>query len=393
MEGNEKPRSAMARSSDPFERLRAPHGADSNRAVLVWQERAMTLVAAMRIDGVPTLIGDFLLTDRRRAPHSHISTRPALIGQTPAHGEPRIAGLRKKIHRISPSFVVGFTGAEPGGRQLLSKLAERFGQMRPSPRDVGAFLAQTSFPYRSQSALVGWIAHKRRPVAFSWHGAVSHRFNLRPIVCGSGAAHFQNEIMPFHDAGRSESLATARERASFTATTKMGRLLLEEIASGGNLKSAYGFGAECLVWDGQQFRYIEKITYSFWNVVIQEDNSLRLHLADVMIVYRNFDRFSLMQVTQLEFGPNGPKAKNPHLHMITSLHDSARDVVLDKALVQSMDSPLCFAGVVIANPKKRMSATFCMVSDNSGDAARVTDGHVSINARKLAESIPKHFYN
>lgn len=71
----------------------------------------MTLVAAFSVNGVPALVGDFLITDNYpHANHIFLPTKPDLRNKKPESGKRRICGVRKKIHKIGERLVVGFTG-------------------------------------------------------------------------------------------------------------------------------------------------------------------------------------------------------------------------------------------------------------------------------------------
>ena len=61
----------------------------------------MTLVASFKLREIPVLVGDFLLTDDQVGiKHDHLSTIPELKETKSTLQRRRIAGLRKKIHKI-----------------------------------------------------------------------------------------------------------------------------------------------------------------------------------------------------------------------------------------------------------------------------------------------------
>lgn len=96
----------------------------------------MTLVAAYRENGIPVLLGDFLLT---------------------ADGQP--SGLRKKIHLISSNLVVGWTGTLIAAIPVLKDLHSEFNGRHVSKDEFERFLK--NYPpanFGSFSVLlIGWI--------------------------------------------------------------------------------------------------------------------------------------------------------------------------------------------------------------------------------------------
>jgi hypothetical protein len=72
----------------------------------------MTLVAALKIEGVPSLIGDFLLTDEQQGvDHFYLPTRPTLNDPSHLPLPRRVSGLARKLHLVNQRFIVGFTGS------------------------------------------------------------------------------------------------------------------------------------------------------------------------------------------------------------------------------------------------------------------------------------------
>src|SRR5438477_1144938 len=95
----------------------------------------MTLVAAYKVDDVPLLLGDFLITS----------------------GE--LSGTRKKIHFISPNFVVGWSGDLWAARPVLKALHDQFDNAHVQYGTLEKLLTQ--FPTEELGSLnvqiVGWV--------------------------------------------------------------------------------------------------------------------------------------------------------------------------------------------------------------------------------------------
>lgn len=263
----------------------------------------MTLVAAFSVSGVPALVGDFLITDSHpHANHIFLPTKPELRDQKPEIGQRRICGLRKKIHKIGERLIVGFTGDLMAGEQLLRALYSHVGSSSPTLPDLERFLANVLFSDKNKTELVGWILEKR-PICFHWKGSEPEKVNVvDSVFTGSGGAHFRNEILPATTSAMSHDLRTAVEKAIYVCVAKTGKILFSELMAAGHLAYDYGFGAEAILWDGSKFFYIDKVAYAFWNIQVNQDNSLTVYPSNVSAIYKNYGAFSVMQVSHL-----GPK--------------------------------------------------------------------------------------
>jgi hypothetical protein len=360
----------------------------------------MTLVAAFKISGVPVLLGDFLLTDNiARKNHIFLPTAPHLAKRAATRGGRRICGLRKKIHKIGERLVVGFTGSLHPGAVLIRRLHKRFGRCEITIPDLKQFLAKEQFPRKSETELIGWV-WENRTLCFHWRGKAPEQFSIvNSIFTGSGARHFQNEVMHTDQKGLSEEIQTAVDKAVYVGTCQAGKVLLQELIHARNIDHAYGFGAEIIVWDGGRFRYVENIAYGFWNILVRQDNSLQVAFSNVAAVYRNFDEYSVMQITHL-----GPKknpaecleAKDTYVQVITPIYDDMKSFDVRSVGRQSFESNLWFSGIIVSNPVKNIQATYSMVSecrDGIEPFAQYRNGVVSINVRQLYNRLPQSLFN
>jgi hypothetical protein len=92
----------------------------------------LTIVAALKIEGIPALIGDFLLTDKLEYDHSWLPTRPKELPY-PRPLPRRIRDLRRKLHLINERFIVGFTGSFNAGAETFGELERLFGKDNMGP--------------------------------------------------------------------------------------------------------------------------------------------------------------------------------------------------------------------------------------------------------------------
>lgn len=361
----------------------------------------MTLVAAFSIEGIHALVGDLLLTDSEtRRNHTRLPTRPGLEMESPATGKRRIHGFRKKIQKIGDRLVVGFTGDVAAGELLLSALNNRFCKGPLALRDLQELLANFRCENSNQTELVGWVWEKRLQ-CFHWRGSAPSNLDLVPSAfAGSGATHFKNEIMTAQSCSMSPEVTNALEKAIFQCVSKAGKVLFTELLGGENLEYDYGFGAEVILWDGAKFFYIDKVAYAFWNIEIDPDNGIKVLPHNVSAIYKNYDRFSVMQVSQIQMNTgffSGFSAKETEVHMITPIHDAMPDFDATSIGRETYDdAPLWFSGFVVTNPLTGARAVCSMVSECVEGIEPFTSykhGVLYLNLTQLREMLPDSLFN
>ncbi|HMJ48398.1 MAG TPA: hypothetical protein VK498_13790 [Ferruginibacter sp.] len=358
----------------------------------------MTLVAAFPLRGIPVLVGDFLLTDNQvNKAHDSLSTRPGIQKTKSNVNFRRIAGLRKKIHKINDRLVVGFTGDLLPCEILIKALVREFSTKEPTKKDLDSFLSGISIPNKHKIKLVGWYCDNR-PLCFEWNGVDKEIKIVDYTYSGSGGKHFYEEIMPSDASGISDAFNVELERATYIAVAQVGKILLSELMAAKNLHYAYGFGGELVLWDGARFSYVDKIAYAFWNILINEDNSFQYALSPIQAVYKNFDTYSVMQISHI--GPNasntGYEAKNTDYHLLTPLNDSMLTFDSSKIKRISYDAPIWFTGVSVFNPKKSLQAVLKIVSDGTEENRSVTffkNGRINIDMAQIKERLPLDILN
>src|SRR5690349_19037750 len=98
------------------------------------EQATVTLVAAFRESGVPLLIGDALITG------------------------PQGTAAKRKLHRVSDNFVVGWTGLMVSAELVIQAVYDRFRNQAATLSAVKDFLTNypaTRLPGRVY--LIGWV--------------------------------------------------------------------------------------------------------------------------------------------------------------------------------------------------------------------------------------------
>jgi hypothetical protein len=156
----------------------------------------MTLIAAITINDIPVLIGDFLVTDEQRdTEHIWLATQSGLSDPLHAKLPRRVSGLKRKLHLINERFVVGFTGDVDAGAVILADLERRFRDTHygPSIKEISAALYPFNLHYYRRENLptvIGWT-YRSRPCCSKWSaGLDASAIHVPSAIEGSGRYHF-----------------------------------------------------------------------------------------------------------------------------------------------------------------------------------------------------------
>src|SRR5689334_639177 len=179
----------------------------------------MTLVAALRIEGIPALIGDFLITDEQRGTeHLWLPTRPNLNDPQYPKLPRRISGLARKLHLINRRLIVGFTGNDiNAARVIFTDLERRFANANTGPdiREISKALEpfNRQFGPPRTTIIIGWTCGSR-PRCFRWEARPgSSVMHATHAVEGSGSDHFIRMVTGVQPRGYSPAVKTAFDKS------------------------------------------------------------------------------------------------------------------------------------------------------------------------------------
>lgn len=314
----------------------------------------MTLVVAIKFGGTPVLIGDFLLTDPSAAgPGFYLPTNTSRGADSiPAGRSPW--GFSKKIERINARFVVGFAGSLYPGQILLTALRKQFEESDATTTDVQKFLSNLQIDRISETSLTGWIVEKE-PKCFLWNGRKKRDFNIVEYsFLGSGGAHFKDFILP-SDLTKGPGRLSPYDQASLMAVTKIGRIISVEFQNGGTTNMGYGYGGEALTWDGEQFRYVGKVLYSFLNIVAVENSIRSIGQTRLAMICKSADRFSIVQAIHLK-DAGGGRVENEATFAALAAPLSSASSTAASSISQDLKSDYYSVGISILDEGSGRSA-------------------------------------
>lgn len=234
----------------------------------------MTLVAAIRANGVPVLIGDLMLTGGDR-----VSTR-------------------RKIMRLKPNLVVGWSGALIAARVILRELRIALPRtagvrglkdvLKSSACDIGRLDVQ----------LVGWLWDDE-PIAFMWDSQYPDELPTGDkFLIGSGSDTLWR-FLEHHSLDSPPPQGTsALKHASCQALTIVGNLMKTDL-SNRILQEQLGFGIayDALVGDSRRFSYLSPVVYAALRAEVDSSGHLgQLSRPWGIALLRNVGEHTICQI-------------------------------------------------------------------------------------------------
>jgi hypothetical protein len=328
--------------------------------VIAERARSVTVVASLLIEGIPAIIGDFLITDNdTKKPHIFVPTRPDINSSAFKQLDRRVAGMVRKVHIFNDNFVAGFTGPVEAGKEIFSSLEHHFSETAPTLLELGdAFERFNNLP---SASVAGWTM-RSKPRCFLWSATPGARAEKVPLaIIGSGANHFTG-LLTGAAGGYSDSVTSAWDKAVLSGLAKIGALVAEELLSGSNLVASYGYGGELIILTSRGFRAVDKLTLLFWNVRIEDDGTINYLPANVSAVYENRGRFTIVQISNLNFADGRLTARDTHVMAITPIHEPLDD--LDVTTIGRLDlsAPYYFVEFRIFDVKSGKSGVVRMTA-------------------------------
>lgn len=220
----------------------------------------MTLLAAFKDHGNPLLIGDFLLTRNEKE-----------------------SGLKKKIHLISSTLVIGWTGHLVAANMVLQDLYKELGgKERVSRNDLERFLKNYSCGDLGicKVRLVGWLIEKK-PHCFLWNSEYPTEIfyeneHNKGICAGTGEKIFNRLIaMGGRDYVGTISLEENIDAAIAFAFKIVGELFEDEIKEKGvNRDLCFGYAYEILYYEPGHYKYVDNVLYVAWDFYLDDKGNL-----------------------------------------------------------------------------------------------------------------------
>jgi hypothetical protein len=307
----------------------------------------MTLIAALKINGVPFILADMLITDD--APAATPQFMPLTPNRTPPSGR-AATGAVSKLLVLNRRLAIAFSGDIAAGTKLFADLHRRFSNSTPSIEALTSALKSWNVDtiISKRAWVVGWLANPK-PLCFQWTARPGATVNLvTHAIQGSGGFHFEQQILPAAKRSGSGDL-TEVEHAEFFAITTANKVLVDEMMSGGGLANYYGYALEMVRWKETAFEFQTKMVSVFMDAIINDDGTISTRPVAIRI-YERHPRYALIETCNFyeHKGPDGTLGNHVFVELISPLHDKYDGVPWDHQLLDP-SSPIYTFNIAARN--------------------------------------------
>lgn len=257
----------------------------------------MTLVAAWLHCGIPTLIGDLLITSENsgRATDIGVATREDASSLVPIREGVRIEGTIQKVYCLSDNLALGWTGSAMGAEIIVHELRNAFGGRQVDWAEFRTVLGGYQMTGPFHCVLIGWLIDGNVAQCFRWDSAEASKLELvADAVEGSGRDAFMKTVNDGrYIAADGDPIGSAVAQAAYYFGT--------EVLLGENLIDRFGGGMQLICYEHGAFRVVDKIVYVF--VTIQEkEDGMQVFLHDRIL--RTEYRDNLVVITRSATAPD-----------------------------------------------------------------------------------------
>jgi hypothetical protein len=311
----------------------------------------MTLIAAARLQGIPVLFGDLLLTAPAKVGmDSFHPVQPDAAARLPKNSGMRIAGAARKAILINDHLALGWTGSAFAAGSVLKSFKQSFGNKQPTFDGIKSFLrGQDAYKKESLSFhLIGWV-FEREHRCFLWNSQwPDELFEADEHFDGTGEKLFKSLLTGLTARTVGSGFRDPTELVPYVAATKMGRCIAEDIVSGKLTTNYFGYGFEAIYWDGVRYRYVDEVTYVIkWQIAkLAQGDKLRTISPELCIKYKSYNRYCVLQTIHLA----GHLKDNTYIDMIVMPGDKPNDRDFHKEIPFSYSSPIVCSYVEVTVP-------------------------------------------
>lgn len=245
----------------------------------------MTLIAAYRENETPILLGDVLITNRFND-EFHC----------------------KKIVKISPNFVIGWTGMKSYAMSVLKELFFKFKNKIVTMKEIERFLLEfdtSKFLDDENLTMLGWVIEEKQ-YCFEWFSEVN-KYDYKEIYylesekgffAGSGSDFFEKLLKESKNFYYEFSASNQQIQALGKVLQEVCSLTnAEYLATDKSWRERFGFGYEVLIFNGKEFNYLDNILYFTLDAFTTEDwELLKYEVLPYLYRYKTFGNISLFQI-------------------------------------------------------------------------------------------------
>ncbi|TLS77265.1 hypothetical protein FE236_03735 [Mariprofundus erugo] len=241
----------------------------------------MTLIAAMRINEIPIILGDLLISRETMGdspPNVSIPSRHQVNSFLGRNSELQIVGLSQKVNIIAENFCLAWTGRKYQARSLIRHLHEQCRGRRVTVRQFSELLDQYPADQMSDLQCIAYL-YDVETRGFWTKERMMPMFSLDGLegvqVGGSGTERFIQTIESIME-GNIEGEYTSLEESLGRVMSFTSMAFGNQVMNGEGIEKGWGGGFEVAYLHGQYFEKLSDVMYLFWTVEELNDGVLAI---------------------------------------------------------------------------------------------------------------------
>lgn len=338
----------------------------------------MTLIAAFRPQGCPTLFGDLLLSGHERVNDQvSIPTIGDVRNFYPEGSGWSITGLQQKIVLVSDNCAIAWAGSWLGARIAIGQLRDLASTQKltaPLLRDFMDNMNEDTV--NLGTSFVGLLISDDQVLYFKHDAEYFEDPGVGSVfVEGTGKRAFR-EILATGIFTKLELSGDPNpvDVAASTGLMIAGMLLRNEHASGSNLLEYFGGGYEVAVHTVNGFKKLGNMTFIMWEASVKRD---LVDIAPLFIVKQQYaDDVLLLRSAMLRSANGFPTVVDEQLHAILPIYKNKSEVGLPAPADVPYQSPLlCHCFLVRSNAQVAVHTRIQRSGPNSEPAMTFGDAN------------------
>lgn len=316
----------------------------------------MTMIAAFCVEAYPVLFGDILLSGLETpGKQVHIPTIGNIDLVFPQGSGFSIVGLCQKLCIVNDRITVGWAGRRVSAAIVVKHLMAQCAKWEFSLDDIMNFWENDVDKWHKDDlSLVGFVKHGK---IVNWFGLNSLQFCSQQFgdvyLSGTGAEATHGFLETLNGQEYPPGM-NALEKAVATALFASTHMIGNELIRPEVLLNYFGGGAEIVSLVKGKFRKVGEITYIFWYVKENKDQSINFRWPKIALKFTYHEDFLLIRRVTFdeEVNPLEPKCDDHRVDIVEPVHQS-----LDISRVKHLPIP---------SFNSRWTCHFILVEENKG---------------------------
>lgn len=365
----------------------------------------MTLIAAFKINEIPFLVGDFLVTNPldsinpsdEEIPNAHIPTIPAnyLDKLFPDEwGWLKVTGVRRKICNINPNLVIAWAGSVIGSTRVVREMSTYFKNRKCNRQTLRYFFKEFEPEIDSGTPceLIGWVFDKKKKkfISFNWKSEGNALdFDIPILVGGSGRNKFTEiweqriHIPQKHPSNKMNE--TLKEAISIAGGIIGSELIVQKVSDDillSTLHDGYGGGMEITYIEDNEIKRVDNLAFLFWRIDYKD---LSIWRFPAMLFYKYLDDVLVSYTVRgSDITPNQIQLEVDEFHYITPINRENVDPLPVSHLDFHPDFYSNFFFVPLIGSRRAM---FSLIAGNKEDAVQTRFEDGKLTALAFSETL------